>query len=756
VSGAAAPIGDVVSLQISASLGLAGKASASLKAGPVRRELPALVLRLDPVMPTRRIETDPDGGKQVLSAQSSRGNRGGGNPDVLKPADAGSGSDKPGAARKGIGRASGTLPVGAEFLAALDQPETPVPFDPQPAGTVAPPAAARAERSGASKGKARADDLPDLSAETWRMAPIRWGGNTSTGGNYFQTSDGSKSLNILNTLNVQANSFIVAPYIAQWSGMFGANSTATTFTPATGSQVKSDSSAMNYGASVNVFPLSRFPLSATINHGTSLAKTADSSSPTSSTTLGLRQQYRTEDGRDNYALSYNRTSLASQLAGTTNSNVSSSVGGSFATSREVDYEELLGGNHSFGANFATSSSNADLSGQKSQVFNVNANHGWVVHEDLSISSMATFARNQIQAYQGNLLTTNSSNVLLANSGFTWRPLEDLPLTLTGGGNFSRTMTESANTKNELQSLGGFVATSYRFNSNLSASGNVSLTSTTSSGISNVSNTQNANVSYSGDPILFMGFNYGWGAGAGLSRSASNVGGSVTSSASASHNIGRAIVLSESHAINLSASQNISQTSGQRSSTSLSNMAAAAWRANYGEKLTGSLSANVIDTVTTAVEGNNHFRSASLVGNGTYQISSRASLTLNANLSWSQTVTGNGNNQALNGLILDTAAPTISGSLFAGYSHQSPFSIRNLTYNANLLYINSISNQQVVGGSNQSGLSQASQTFQQAVDYRLGRLSFRLNHSMINQAGRTSTSLFGSVNRDFDGFFDGRW
>lgn len=656
---------------------------------------------------------------------------------------------------EGLGNSSGTLGTGGGFLAALDQPEAPVPFDPQPTGTAARPAAGRNERPGAAKRNAGQSDLPDLSAESWRMAPIRWAGNTSTGGNYFQTSDGSNNLSILNSLNVLASSFIVAPYIAQWSGTLGANSTATTYSPASGAKVESDSSSMNYGASVNVFPLSRFPFSATISHGTSLSKTADSSSPTSNTTLGLRQQYRTEDGRDNYALSFNRNSLSSEVAGTANSNVLSSFGGSYATSREVDFETFFGGDHSFSTNFATSSATADSSGQKSQVFNVNANHGWVVHEDLSLSSMLTFARNQTQSYQGNLLTENNSNVFLGTTGFTWRPWEDLPLTLTGGGNISRTLTESGQASSEMQTLGGFVGTSYRFNNNLSASGNASITATTSSGVRNISNSQNANLSYSGDPFRFMDFTYGWGVGGGVTRNASTLGGSVTASASASHNIGRAIVLNERNAINLSASQNLTQTSGQRATTSLSNMAAAAWSASYGEKLTTTLSANVNDTVSTGVGSTNHFRSANLIGTGLYQLSSRASVTLNANLSWSQALTGS-DNQALNGVVVDTTAPITTGSIFVGYSHQSPFSIRNLTYNANLLFINSVSNQRFLGGDVQTSNSQASSTFQQAVDYRLGRLSFRLNHSMINQAGRKSASIFGSVNRDFDGFFDGRW
>lgn len=747
--------GGAMSLRLTTSLAETPRNTASASPSGGRR-LPVPVLRLDANLQAQQRSTIVAVGGQALKSPSSSHYGEVANPGVVKRGERDPRSPNSNSGVANIGSSPRLSRNGDGILAALDQPETPVPFDPQPAGTTVRPAAGRNERSGAAKRSTAQGDLPDLSGESWRMAPIRWSGNTSTGGNYFQTGDGSNNLSILNSLNLQASSFIVAPYIAQWSGSLGANSTSTTYSPASGTKVESDSSSMNYGASVNVFPLSRFPFSATFNRGTSLSKTADSSSPTSNTTLGLRQNYRTEDGRDNYAMSYNRNSLNSEVSGVANANVLSSFGGSYATNREVDFESFLGGNHSFSTNFATSSATADSSGQKSQVFNVNANHGWVVHEDLNISSTVTFAKNQIQSFQGNLLTENSSNVFLGTSSFTWRPYEDLPLTLTGGGNISRTLTESGQESSEMQTMGGFVGTSYRFNSNLSASGNVTVTSTTSSGVRNVSNSQNANLSYTGDPMRFMDFTYGWGVGGGVARNASTLGGDVTTSVSASHNIGRSIVLNERNAINLNASQNLTQTSGQRASTNLSNMAAAAWSANYGEKLTTTLSANVIDTVSTGVGSTNHFRSANLVGTGLYQLSSRASFTLNANLSWSQTLSGSSDNQALNGVIVDTKAPVTSGSIFVGYSHQSPFSIRNLNYNANFLFVNSVSNQRFVGGDVQTSNSQASNTFQQAVDYRLGRLSFRLNHSMINQAGRKSASIFGSVNRDFDGFFDGRW
>lgn len=649
-----------------------------------------------------------------------------------------------------------------------DEPEQPVPYDPTPGGPARSPSGRdlRENRPAPPKGKDDAPGLPDLSAETWQLAPIRWAGNTSTSGNHFQSGDGSKSLTIFNNLNFQANSFVVAPYIAQWSGMLGASSSGTHFTPTIGAKVRSDSSAMSLGGSVDVFPLSRFPFSANLSRATSMSRSAEISSPSTSTMLGLRQQYRTEDGRDNYSLNFNRNNVTSGTTGTTNGSVLSSFGGSYSTTREVGIGELLEGNHTVSANFGGSNSSSDPSSQSSLLstsqdskqFSANINHGWNVHEDLNINNMLTVAKSRLNVFQGNALTQNESTVVLGATGFTWRPFEDLPLTLNGGGNFSRTQTVNNNLSNELSSFGGFVSTNYRFNNNLSASGNLSATLTDTRGVRSTSTVQSGNISYTGDPLSIGGFNYGWGGGSGLSRSSSSTGQSeIGTSLNASHSLARGLLFGEYGTLNLSAGQNISRSSQQQgATTSLSNNAGVAWRTNFGEQLNTNLSANLVYTTSDGVGGRNQFRSANFAGGGMYQLSSRASVTLNANLSWNQSVIGTSSNQIVNGVSVSSNEPTSTGSLSLAYVHRSPFSIKNLNYSGTFMRTQSFSNQNVAGAVTIGSSDRGSSSIQQLADYRIGRLVFRLSHSWIDQAGRKSASIFGSVTREFDGFFDGRW
>jgi len=641
------------------------------------------------------------------------------------------------------------------------QPEDPVPFDPAPAGPVARPPAARPDRPSVVKEKAGQSDLPDLSGETWTLAPIRWGGNTSTGGTYFQGADDEKVMSLYNTLNLQANSFIVAPYIAQWAGLLGMNSTSSKYTPKTGAEIDSESKSMNLGGSINVFPQSRFPFSANINHSTSKSISGDTSTPSTTTTLGAQQNYRTEDGRDNYALGFNRTTMTSSGSGVDYSSVLSSANGNYSTSREFEIGHLLEGHHSLSANFSAASATADFYDQSFRGFSAAASHSWVVHEDLSINNMLTFARNDLSTLQGNFLAKNNSTVFLATTGFNWRPFEEMPLTFTGGGHFSQTQTDSFNQTYDNRNIGGYVASTYRFSPNLSASADVSLNSSSSNGTRSDTFNQSASVSYSGDPMTFMGFTYGWGVGGGESGYSSNSGGAgIGANLSAYHSLGRAIVLNQTNAINLNASQSLSYSSGssqQGGATSFSNMAAATWQARYGEQVTTTLSANVADNITREDTGDSQYLSASLVGTGAYQISSRAALTFNVNLNWSKVDRNAATVQPLNGVIVDTSAPQKSGSLSMGYSHQSPFSIPNLNYNASLVRTNLISsNQRLVGAVATPNTDNGSTSFQQMLNYRVGRLSFRLDQFLADQAGRKSASIFGSVTREFDGFFDGRW
>jgi hypothetical protein len=651
---------------------------------------------------------------------------------------------------------------------APDQPSAPVPFDPTPAGVPSRRPAPGADRPASAPGKTVESGLPDLSGETWVMAPIRWMGHTSTSGNFFNDATGSQSTSIANSLQLQASSFIAAPYIAQWTGMFGLNSMSNKLNSSLAPSTKSEAGSYSIGGNIILLPVSSFPFSANFSRSASESKAAGEKVPSTSTNIGLRQQYRGNGGRDNYTGTYNRTSLVSGQ----NNGQSSSMQGSYSTRRTFAEDHLLEGEHSINVSLGYSPSGGDGLGQKSRLLNANVSHGWTVHEDLSLSNLVTLSSNRNDVFQGADLTSNESTAFLASSNFTWRPIEDLPMTLTGGASLVQTQTQSQTTaqaaipvpaaagsnQTSQQSMNAYISSGYSFSKNLSVSGSGSLSTTSSAGSRFNSASVGANASYLGDPMSFGAYNYNWGLGGGINSFIASVGGSsVGTSATANHGLVRTVVLDERQSINLNAGQSagFSQAAGS-TSFSLSNTVGASWRASYGDALTANLGGNGGHSISTAQTGNNQSLTASLQGGAAYQVSSRAALTVNANLNWSQSGTGTAQAQpqVLNQLVVDDRQTQLNGSVSLGYNHSSPFSIRNLNYSANVLWVASQSGQRLATPGAPASQTQQTASFQNMLDYRVGRLSFRLSAAVIAQGESQSFSLFGSVGREFDGFLTG--
>ncbi len=639
-----------------------------------------------------------------------------------------------------------------------DEPAPPVAFDPSPAMAGGLPSRTNVQKQVEA-------ELPALGDNIWRIAPVRYMGSSTSSVNSLSYADQSKSLGISNALNLSASSYVVAPYIAQWTGSLGYTSAQATNTPSSGPVTRSNTGNLTYSAYANVLPNSRFASAFNISQGFSQSRSGEFSQPSRTTSFGARQQYQTEDGADNYTASFNRTSSSSVSSGTNDANsivntsAVSMLSGRYMTRRKFDYEHLLEGDHTLVADMGLTSELGNFSADQSRRVSGNVTHNWAVHEDLQLNSTVTFARGQMTSTQGTLQNSSNSTVFLGSTGFSWRPIEDVPFTLNGIGGFSATqISNGGQLLNRQQSINGSVAGTYRFSPNLSASGNASLAATTSESQRILSNMVGGFVSYTGDPLGFSGFNYGWNVNGNASLSANSVAGSAYSTGiAASHSLSRAILFSGANHLNLNANQNLSLTQGREGAgTALSNSLGASWSARYDEHLSGTLSANLADSISRTVLSSNHARSATLNGIGQYQISSRAGISAQTAFNWSQNANRDSGPQSINGISTDPSAPQVTGSFTLNYAHRSPFSIPRLSYNANLIKISSFSNQRLDVFSQSQGSSQESLSLQHLLDYRLGKLLFRLNFTTISQGGTKSASMFGSIQRDIDGVFSGIW
>ncbi len=614
------------------------------------------------------------------------------------------------------------------------------------------------DRAAAGASGSAESRLPSLEGEVWQMAPIRWTGNTGTLGTSFSGGD-TTTTGLTNTLNITANSFIVAPWLGTWSGTFGRTS-ATGLNTGGGIRTKSQSTSNGFGGGVNLLPNSAFPFSANFSHSMSEGRGGGTTNTGGATTIGLTQKYRTTGG-DNYSARYNRTVLRTGQE----RSVSSAMGADYATRLEFPYEHVLEGTHSLTAAVDFVPQTATSAGGGQRQLGGNVSHDWKVHEDLSINTRVQMRNSRTELLQGNALQRNNSTILIGASNFSWRPFEDDPLTLSGGVTASSTQADTGTGTPLIsqQVFTGNVGGGYVFNKNLTVGAGLSGSMSSSDGGRFSILNANANATYSGDALKFGSFDYNWGIGGGLGAALANPG---TTSSNAgftgNHSLYRTIVIDPSQSVGLNASQglsvNLSQGAGATSTaTSLSNSAGANWNARYGEALSAAVAATVNHSVNFGTSTSQSL-STSLSGNSGYvhQFSSRASASLNASIGWSGSMVGNVQSQTLNQVTVGGWQGSLAGNLAASYNHIAPFSVPNLHYNANLSWTFAQSGAPIAGGSGSSGALNTSTSLQQSLRYRIGRLSFSANAAVINVGANTSYSIFGSVNREFDGFFDGRW
>lgn len=619
-----------------------------------------------------------------------------------------------------------TAPAGATA-----SPQSPLPFD-----QVLAPDRPRPPAVGATE----PEELPDLSAEGWRLAPVRWGGTLTSTYNNFKENSGSNMITATEALNMRAASYVYQPWFAQVTGNLGLVSGTT---ERKGGLLQSNNdtrtTAVNYGGALSLFPLSRFPFQAFFDHGDSRASATSIGTQFTSTRLGLRQNYRPMQGPENYSFSYDRSVVTADSV----RSVVDALQGTYAVALEE---------HTINANARYSDTSGGLNGEASRLISAFGSHTWRPDEDLSVSTSANFSDQRISYLSAGNLATNNNRLMQANSFFTWLPDEDLPLTVTGGGNLLNMAIETNAGSNELTNLGGFVGARYQFSERFTGTGNFQLAHTQSAGARLLLASGNGMLTYVGQPLTIGKYSYNWNTGANAMVQSASGGPAMQSlSGQFGHSLMRNVVFSPANIVNFNINQGVtigtnSQWGGM---STLSHSAGVSWRLGYEDRISGLFSAMLTDNVTTGQYAG-HYNTVSLTGNGRAQLSRRASVTLNANVTRSQQKQDYLLDQQLQlgSQIFDIGRPQWTGSAYLGYDHLSPFNIQRLSYNATLQYNSSQISQRILNGDPNAMSWQVSRSFQQRVLYRVGRLNFHVLNTFATVNGKKNASLFFQVSREF--------
>lgn len=604
------------------------------------------------------------------------------------------------------------------------------------AGADAPPAA----------GAAASDEpaAPSLGWFGWGLPPLRWGGSVKTEIQMSSSANGLRRLQRIESGNIQGASYIYQPWFAQVSGGLGllvANEQQSAGAGLSAQPARSaKSGAVTGKGDVTLFPISRFPFNAYFDVSDSRASGEVSTADITNTRFGLRQSYRSLEGGDSYTASFNRSTLESLSFGrdTVNALAASMVRGSALQSFN------LSGSHT--------SNTRSNSGERTAFSQIYGRHSYRPDAEFSVESLASASNSQFRLLSDGVPANNRSHFAQANSFATWRPEEDSPLNVSGGARIFRA-TIANNNAAEVQSLslGANLGATYRFSQKTSVAGSATVTQLLADGASRRVTTQSASVNHVGDPAAIYGSRYAWNAAANLSNQTGtadgarqNLGGQL------GHNLTRGVTLGENSQANIGLGQSagVSFDTVLGPAQTLSHNANASLRLSRGTATSAYVSLFGIDTQTSGRLAN-HFQMINFQASGQFQFGSNSAATLNLTVQGVRQSTTNATSAP------DTTSTTNPGMNFntsgnLNYFHRRAFDVPRLRYSA-IYSANESQFKSRLQGDIDAPRERINQSFEQRLDYTVGRLAFRMSMRFARIEGRRDALLLFTMNRDFGGF-----
>lgn len=564
------------------------------------------------------------------------------------------------------------------------------------------------------------------------LAPIRWGGYTSDTFRATRSSDQPVSTDHSQRLDLRANSYLWQPWFATVNGGLGISRGVFDSGDNNTGEVKSDS-LTGFG-DLTLFPQSRFPFSAAFSVSDSSTSSSLTTDDLTNKRYSLRQTYHPETGNSNYSANYHNSTLTSKLSG---DDTVETLQGSYSNSI---------GNHHFGVDADHTETSRSQRSEGLQLNAVNARHSYSSGGNLSLESNARISDSTLRMRDANILSTSAARYLQVGSFASWRPKEKLPLNVTAGISLFNAQSEYSGALNESKSINSNLGVTYQPTRNLSLGASGSITAASmGSGDTNIITTENANASYSGDPVTFNKFNYNWNVSGGASNMTSDTMGSTQAvSVGGGHGLNREYRVNEYSALNFGANQSLSSSwSGEiGQSTNINHTGTVSWQVTPSDSMSGSINLSATDTRTIGAQASeNQF--ISLQGNGHVQLTTYSSATANVGVQWNRQGKSAGDEDAP----VSTALYT-NGS--ASYQHSRAFGVNNLRYSL-LASINmQQSNARLLGDSN-ADANPMGYSLEQHLNYNIGRIDLGLTGSVSVQNDRENALLFFRIGRSFGNY-----
>lgn len=586
----------------------------------------------------------------------------------------------------------------------------------------------------------------------WGLAPIRWGGRLSDEFRWATATDQPRRFQHLQLGDLRVGTYIWQPWLAQVTGNLGFVSGTERITGGADaggdSEPGSRTTSLTGAGTLSLFPVSRFPFQASFDVSDSRASGQFTANDYVSKRITLRQSYQPQQSTTRMMASFDRSVLTSTSFGT---DTVDAWNGSYSTGFDNQNVEVTG----------SRTTNKRSSDAQASIFNLlSARHTYRPDADLSVESLFSYNNSDLRQKAFGTLNSNRAEFVQANTFFTWRPDEELPLYITGGGRFFTTSTDNDGAANRSQSLSGNIAATYSHDRNLSLAGSATVVQARSDTRSALMSTQSGSANYVGDPIKFGNFSYVWNAGASLNN---QFGGRDAANSNLAgqfgHSLARDFSLSADSSIGINAGQSVSVNADRAlgQSHTLSHNAGASWRLSRDESLATFLSLTAADTRTTGANAS-QFQFVNFQVNGQLRTGRYAMFSANLTLQLSRQETSPNTNLSQDTITTPTASPitnanpdwTTNAYGTLGYQNMRLFGTPGLrymiTYSVNTMQANS----RLLGEVNASR-DQVGQSLEQRVDYRIGRMDVRLSAQVVTLDGKKNALIFLQVGREFGGF-----
>lgn len=553
---------------------------------------------------------------------------------------------------------------------------------------------------------------PGLRDVRWELAPIRWRGLLATDLRSFRAEDQPARRELVESLSLQGVSYIYQPWFAQLA--FGVTALASQER----GQQRNHGSTLGGNGLVSVFPTSRFPFQASYERTDSRSSEQFTGRDYMVQRAGARQSYRTLAGDSNSSLSFDRSTLTSETFGR-------------------DTVDVWNATHtrSFGAHSFDTQANRTLndrgSGEQTRFDRVFGRHNYSAGGLLTAETLASYgATSQTFAARPGL----RNEVTQVNAFGTWRPEEGDPLFVTGGARLLQTEIMDPVTETEARSVMAHGAANYRLTRNLTLNGGASVTQNSAQNESVVLSSQFAGANYTSDARRFGEYLYTSNLGASAThQSGGEEGSRRLLSTQASHSVSRLFSVSQTQSVALNGSQGVAFANDSQAGDlrNLNHYGGLSWRVQSADALSGLAAVSASDSRTFGYTPSS-FQLVNL------QLSGLANLGRYSSFSANYTVQGTRQERSEGFVMSRNGGGT--------YQHLRVFGVPQLRYLA-IYERNDYELNTRVQGELTAPREQVSWSFEQRLEYRIGKLETRVSFRVAEIDGRKNALLFLRVARE---------